>query len=394
MAGAWRVSVSVRRVSRGGRSEDARTAAGGCGPVCGVELRGFEPLTFSLRTRRATNCATAPWPCDQVARRPSAGQKIPVGAGAFRIGTALGRGRPAGQPPTARSRCCSVGRHRGGGLGHEGAVGRVAARARRRRARAGRWCAPSGGARLGDVRREGHRQRVPQRAGARSASTATAVMPTGNAEVSSRPLTTWTGGTTGHGDARREAGQVGHDDAGLAGAAAGRARSDRGDHGPPGALLATDQHAGQDQEADDDGDRDRRRPGLQQPGERRRRRRPAVTSSSAPSTTRRRFAAARAAARWARPALPGSRGPARRAAVTRPLGAARDAVGGCSTRPGPSARSAPAVARRVRRSRDGTTRRDSRAVTASRRASTRRSSENLSTARVSPPRRGDAAPWG
>ena len=30
-----------------------------------VELRGFEPLTFSLRTRRATNCATAP------VRRPS-----------------------------------------------------------------------------------------------------------------------------------------------------------------------------------------------------------------------------------------------------------------------------------------------------------------------------------
>ena len=25
-----------------------------------MELRGFEPLTFSLRTRRATNCATAP----------------------------------------------------------------------------------------------------------------------------------------------------------------------------------------------------------------------------------------------------------------------------------------------------------------------------------------------
>ena len=25
-----------------------------------VEIRGFEPLTFSLRTRRATNCATAP----------------------------------------------------------------------------------------------------------------------------------------------------------------------------------------------------------------------------------------------------------------------------------------------------------------------------------------------
>ena len=27
-----------------------------------VELRGFEPLTFSLRTRRATNCAIAPRP--------------------------------------------------------------------------------------------------------------------------------------------------------------------------------------------------------------------------------------------------------------------------------------------------------------------------------------------
>ena len=29
-------------------------------PVTLVELRGFEPLTFSLRTRRATNCAIAP----------------------------------------------------------------------------------------------------------------------------------------------------------------------------------------------------------------------------------------------------------------------------------------------------------------------------------------------
>ena len=30
------------------------------GPCGGVEHRGFEPLTFSLRTRRATNCANAP----------------------------------------------------------------------------------------------------------------------------------------------------------------------------------------------------------------------------------------------------------------------------------------------------------------------------------------------
>jgi hypothetical protein len=30
------------------------------GPLTWVELRGFEPLASSLRTRRATNCATAP----------------------------------------------------------------------------------------------------------------------------------------------------------------------------------------------------------------------------------------------------------------------------------------------------------------------------------------------
>ena len=34
------------------------TSAIGCRPV--VELGGFEPPTFSLRTRRATNCAIAP----------------------------------------------------------------------------------------------------------------------------------------------------------------------------------------------------------------------------------------------------------------------------------------------------------------------------------------------
>ena len=28
----------------------------------GVELRGIEPLTYSMRTSRATNCATAPVP--------------------------------------------------------------------------------------------------------------------------------------------------------------------------------------------------------------------------------------------------------------------------------------------------------------------------------------------
>jgi site-specific DNA recombinase len=28
--------------------------------IASVELRGFEPLTYSMRTSRATNCAIAP----------------------------------------------------------------------------------------------------------------------------------------------------------------------------------------------------------------------------------------------------------------------------------------------------------------------------------------------
>jgi hypothetical protein len=51
-----------------------------------VELRGFEPLTFSLRTRRATNCATAP-----CARRRDA--KIHERFDAHPIGLASGRAR-------------------------------------------------------------------------------------------------------------------------------------------------------------------------------------------------------------------------------------------------------------------------------------------------------------
>ncbi|MCU1679936.1 MAG: recombinase [Amycolatopsis sp.] len=35
-------------------------AEGGLNETYLVELRGIEPLTFSMRTRRATNCATAP----------------------------------------------------------------------------------------------------------------------------------------------------------------------------------------------------------------------------------------------------------------------------------------------------------------------------------------------
>ena len=61
-----------------------------------VELRGFEPLTFSLRTRRATNCATAPGP----ASRPEARWETLAPADrADRIGAH----RPVDQLPTARS---------------------------------------------------------------------------------------------------------------------------------------------------------------------------------------------------------------------------------------------------------------------------------------------------
>ena len=68
----------------------------GCPPSTLVELRGFEPLTFSLRTRRATNCATAPGP----ASRPEARWETLAPADrADRIGAH----RPADQLPTARS---------------------------------------------------------------------------------------------------------------------------------------------------------------------------------------------------------------------------------------------------------------------------------------------------
>lgn len=44
------------KLAKNGRMSTSNTAC--C--ANGVELRGFEPLTFSLRTRRATNCAIAP----------------------------------------------------------------------------------------------------------------------------------------------------------------------------------------------------------------------------------------------------------------------------------------------------------------------------------------------
>ena len=42
------------------KTKNLRPSAGGSNMTLLVELRGFEPLTFSLRTRRATSCAIAP----------------------------------------------------------------------------------------------------------------------------------------------------------------------------------------------------------------------------------------------------------------------------------------------------------------------------------------------
>jgi site-specific DNA recombinase len=54
-----------------------------------VELRGFEPLAFSLRTRRATNCATAPEARETITSAPAPAEK-------------RGRaGRTAGPSPTS-----------------------------------------------------------------------------------------------------------------------------------------------------------------------------------------------------------------------------------------------------------------------------------------------------
>ena len=80
-----------------------------------MELRGFEPLTFSLRTRRATNCATAPCAGERegkVTTEPSATRIGPItvaatlqrsGAGdPTLLGLGIGRGL---RRLLSRSRC-------------------------------------------------------------------------------------------------------------------------------------------------------------------------------------------------------------------------------------------------------------------------------------------------
>ena len=127
-------------------------------PFSRVELRGFDPLTFSLRTRRATNCATAPdAPLDDAVgnvstsprRAPNRLRQLPT--------------RPP-EPPTqrpevttrrsVRSRrrgarrrpCAPSGQHDRPRRppGRSGRPRRCDPRSTRR-CRPGRWCAPCGG---------------------------------------------------------------------------------------------------------------------------------------------------------------------------------------------------------------------------------------------------------
>ena len=73
--------------------------------LSGVELRGFEPLTFSLRTRRATDCAIAP-------RTGRADQHADFTTGSSRS-RRLRKGPPATSLPLLRLRSLC----RGNGVG-------------------------------------------------------------------------------------------------------------------------------------------------------------------------------------------------------------------------------------------------------------------------------------
>ena len=122
-----------------------------------VELRGFEPLTFSLRTRRATNCATAP------VRLLSASRNVSTRARACpnRLRRALGSGGGAtadglGDGVHLRDSLGLLGLAGEGGVGGRRARGPHAGGVEVDGAHA---AARSGG--LGDVGRQRGRHRVP-----------------------------------------------------------------------------------------------------------------------------------------------------------------------------------------------------------------------------------------
>ena len=116
---------------------------------------GFEPLTFSLRTRRATNCATAP---ERRSNRRETKRYHPRGRHPNPVRS---RRRAAGRPRRRPRVCGLLGL---GGLGDDlGVLGGASRGPGARLAEVDR-ADRALGLRLGDVRRQGDRQRVPQRA--------------------------------------------------------------------------------------------------------------------------------------------------------------------------------------------------------------------------------------
>ncbi len=90
------------RLPPDGENRVHRLGQGSKEPVM-VELRGIEPLTFSLRTRRATNCATA----------PQAANRLPLAGGPMRSAGACARGSRrasqwTGARPQRRLACASL----------------------------------------------------------------------------------------------------------------------------------------------------------------------------------------------------------------------------------------------------------------------------------------------
>ena len=102
-----------------------------------VELRGFEPLTFSLRTRRATNCATAP-----VRRRATRWETLAPDPRALPIGPGRVRNRRRGGPSPRRGGCARPGPRRA--RRGRSPRPRPCDRRSRLRCRRGRSCAPCG----------------------------------------------------------------------------------------------------------------------------------------------------------------------------------------------------------------------------------------------------------
>jgi hypothetical protein len=99
-----------------------------------VELRGFEPLTFSLRTRRATNCATAPCASRRDAKIHERSAAHPIGPNRLRRRWRAGS---RGRSPRPRGRSARTARRSG-----RGRSPRRCGRWTTRRWSRGRWWRP------------------------------------------------------------------------------------------------------------------------------------------------------------------------------------------------------------------------------------------------------------